>query len=96
MGPRPPPHPAHAPIAASTPLANITNTDSHDFEIPTPAFKTFVTPPTPLALGRALQAANMRGGYSFRDGVGHPPSDTPMGDTPQGSAPSTAPSSPRV
>lgn len=96
MGPPPPPHPAQAPLAASTTLKNITNLDSHDFEIPKPAYKTFVTPPTPHALGQALQAANMTGVHGFQDGFGHPPSDTPMGNTPQGSAPSTAPSSPRV
>jgi 6-phosphofructo-2-kinase len=79
-GPPPPP----------SPLANITNIDSHEFEIPKPAYKTFLTPP-PTALGRALQAANMAGSQGFVDGVGHPPSDTPMG-----SAPSTAPSSPRM
>lgn len=80
-GPPPPP----------TPLTNITNIDSHEFEIPKPAYRTFLVPPQPTALGRALQVANMAGGHGFQDGVGHPPSDTPMG-----SAPSTAPSSPRM
>jgi 6-phosphofructo-2-kinase len=76
----------------SNSLTNITNIDSHQFEIPKPAYKTFLTPPTPqpTALGRALQVANMAG-HSLQNGVGHPLSDTPMG-----SAPSTAPSSPRM
>jgi hypothetical protein len=89
MGPpRPPP-------TTSSPLVNITNLDAHEFEIPRPAYKTYLAPP-PTALGRALLAANMAGGLGFVDGVGHPSSDTPMGNTPLGSAPSTAPSSPRM
>ena len=79
------------PPLPSTPLTNITNIDSHEFEIPKPAYRTFLAPPQPTALGRTLQAANMAGGHGFQDGVGHPLSDTPMG-----SAPSTAPSSPRM
>ena len=86
MAPPPPPTSTSTP----SPLANITNLDAHEFEIPRPAYKTYLAPP-PTALGRVLQAANMAGGQFFVDGVGHPLSDTPMG-----SAPSTAPSSPRM
>jgi hypothetical protein len=97
MGAPPSNHSAQAPFAASTPLANITKTDSQEFEIPKPAYSTFLAPPPPSALGRALQAANMAAGHKFQDGVGHPPSDTPMGmRSACSTAPSTAPSSPKM
>jgi len=89
MGPPPTPPPPGP--TTSNPLINITNLDAQEFQIPKPAFRTYLAPP-PTALGSALQAVNMGGGQAFDHGVGHPPSDTPMGSR----TPSTAPSSPRM
>jgi 6-phosphofructo-2-kinase len=76
-------------------LGSITSITERDFAHLRPLNDNRLAPPTTGALGRTLQAVKMGNTTQNSLGVGHAPSDTPIGSAPS-TAPSTAPGSPRL